>query len=115
GGIIAAEWRIENIIDRVETTSATWLGLTMNCCRCHDHKYDPFTQRDFYGLFAFFNNGPETGTIERQKDKKSVNTPPLISVPTPEQEIQLAAREAAVTLAQEAVKQAEQTLTQRLA
>ena len=115
GGIIAAEWRIENIIDRVETTSATWLGLTMNCCRCHDHKYDPFTQRDFYGLFAFFNNVPETGTIERQKDKKSVNTPPLISVPTPEQEIQLAAREAAVTLAQEAVKEAEQTLTQRLA
>ncbi len=59
GGIIAEEWRIENVIDRVETTSFTWLGLTMNCCRCHDHKYDPITQKEFYPLFAFFNNVPE--------------------------------------------------------
>jgi hypothetical protein len=41
GGIIAEEWRIENIIDRVETTGFTWLALSLNCCRCHDHKYDP--------------------------------------------------------------------------
>ena len=47
GGIIAEEWRIENIMDRVETTSATWMGLTMGCCRCHDHKYDPLTMKDF--------------------------------------------------------------------
>jgi hypothetical protein len=43
GGIIGEEWRIENIIDRVETTGFTWLALSLNCCRCHDHKYDPIT------------------------------------------------------------------------
>ena len=64
GGIIDEEWRIENIIDRVETTSFTWLGLTMNCARCHDHKYDPITQKDFYSLFAFFNNVEERGSIQ---------------------------------------------------
>ncbi|MFN7561907.1 MAG: DUF1549 domain-containing protein, partial [Prosthecobacter sp.] len=64
GGIIAEEWRIENIMDRVETTSATWMGLTMGCCRCHDHKYDPLSMKDFYSFFAFFNNVPESGTIQ---------------------------------------------------
>ena len=48
GGLIAEEWRVETVIDRVETTGMTWLGLTMNCCRCHDHKFDPISQRDFY-------------------------------------------------------------------
>ncbi len=47
--------------DRVETTSTVWLGLTINCCRCHDHKFDPFTQRDYYSLLAFYHNLPEVG------------------------------------------------------
>jgi hypothetical protein len=64
GGIIAEEWRIETVIDRVETTWQTWLGLTVGCCRCHDHKFDPITQREFYQLFAFFNNVPESGTLK---------------------------------------------------
>jgi hypothetical protein len=63
GGLIAEEWRVETIIDRVETTGTTWLGLTFNCCRCHDHKYDPITQREFYSFFAFFNSVEETGTL----------------------------------------------------
>ena len=52
GGIIAEEWRVETVIDRVGTTGQTWLGLTVGCARCHDHKYDPLTQREFYSLFA---------------------------------------------------------------
>ena len=55
GGIIAEEWRVETVIDRVETTGQTWLGLTVGCARCHDHKYDPLTQREST-LFALFNN-----------------------------------------------------------
>ncbi len=89
GGIIAEEWRIENIIDRVETTSFTWMGLTMNCCRCHDHKYDPLTQRDFYSMFAFFNNISESGTIQGASNRAGGNSPPTIDVPSPEQEVQL--------------------------
>ncbi len=106
GGIIAEEWRIENIIDRVETTSFTWLGLTMNCCRCHDHKYDPLTQKDFYSLFAFFNNMPESGTIEGQSNRSGGNSPPTLDVPSPEQETELQKLEAAVKTAQQKVAEA---------
>lgn len=90
GGIIAEEWRIENIIDRVETTSFTWLGLTLNCCRCHDHKYDPFSQKDFYSFFAFFNNITESGTIQGSSNRSGGNSDPVISVPDAEEEKQLA-------------------------
>ena len=72
GGLIAEEWRVETVIDRVETTGMTWLGLTFNCCRCHDHKYDPISQRDFYSMFAFFNNVTESGTLQGE----SKNTDP---------------------------------------
>ncbi len=61
GGAIPDEFLVEYCADRVETTSTVWLGLTLNCCRCHDHKFDPFTQRDYYSLFAFYHNVPEVG------------------------------------------------------
>ena len=61
GGAIAEEQRNVILFDRVDTTSTTWMGLTMACARCHDHKYDPLTQRDYYSMMAFFNNVPETG------------------------------------------------------
>ena len=59
GGIIPEEYAVEYVVDRVETTATVWLGLTLGCARCHDHKFDPFTQQEFYQLFAFFNNVPE--------------------------------------------------------
>ena len=61
GGRIAEENRVEYIFDQVETTSTTWLGLTMTCSRCHDHKYDPISLDDYYGLFAVFNQTPVNG------------------------------------------------------
>ena len=81
GGVIAEEWRTENVIDRVETTSDTWLGLTAGCARCHDHKYDPLSQKEFYSLYAYFNNVPESGS----GDERPVNHPPVIKAPNPAQ------------------------------
>jgi hypothetical protein len=61
GGAIEEEQRNVIVFDRVDVTATTWLGLTMACAQCHDHKYDPLTRRDYYQLFAYFNNVPETG------------------------------------------------------
>ena len=88
GGSLDAEFLAEYAVDRVETTSTVWLGLTLGCSRCHDHKYDPFTQREFYQLFAFFNNIPEKGKVF-----KYGNSPPVIPAPTPDQEQELAAHD----------------------
>ena len=103
GGIIAEEWRVETVIDRVETTGTTWLALTLNCCRCHDHKYDPITQKEFYSLFSYFNNVAESGTLQGE----SRNTDPVLSVPTSEQQHQVADYEKQIQQAQEALAQAE--------
>ena len=62
-GAIDEEWRTEYVVDRVETMGALWMGLTLGCCRCHDHKYDPISQREFYQLFSLFNNLDEKGFI----------------------------------------------------
>ena len=62
GGRIAEETRIENIFDRTETVGTVWMGMTFECARCHDHKYDPISQADYYSLFAFFNQTSESGS-----------------------------------------------------
>ena len=59
GGIDPEQFRIESVIDRVNTTGTAFLGLTVGCCQCHDHKYDPISQREYFQLFAFFNNADE--------------------------------------------------------
>ncbi len=59
GGIDVEQFRVESIVDRVNTTGTVFLGLTIGCAQCHDHKYDPLSQRDYYQLFAFFNNVDE--------------------------------------------------------
>ena len=88
GGIIDEEYRVEYVTDRVRTLSTAWLGLTMECTRCHDHKFDPVTQRDYYRLFAFFNSVPEHG-----EDGRVANAVPMIPAPTREQQTALAGQE----------------------
>lgn len=89
GGIIAEEFLAEYTADRVETTAAVWLGQTFNCTRCHDHKYDPFTQRDFYALKAFFHNVPELG-VGLYGNPIRTNAPPYVKLPAPATEAQIA-------------------------
>ena len=103
GGIIAEEWRVETVIDRVETTCQTWLGLTAGCARCHDHKYDPLSQREFYALYAIFSNVPETGTIMGAQNRAGGNSDPLLELPGPEQERELARLAQVVSDAEAAV------------
>ena len=66
------ENRVNQVLDRVNVTGTVWLGTTLECCQCHDHKYDPFTQRDYYQLFAFFNNTPKE-TFQRTKGSASLD------------------------------------------
>ena len=103
GGIIAEEWRVETVIDRVETTGQTWLGLTVGCARCHDHKYDPLSQREFYSLFALFNNVPESGTIMGRSNRSGGNSDPILRLPDEPQQAQLAKLEQVVADAQTVV------------
>jgi hypothetical protein len=87
-GIIPEEYAVEYVVDRLETTSTVFLGVTLGCARCHNHKYDPFTQKEFYQVFAYFNNVPELG-----RAMKYGNSPPLIPAPTADQQAQLAGLE----------------------
>lgn len=75
-GSIPAEWHVENVVDRVDTFGTVFLGLTVGCARCHDHKYDPISQKEYYQLFAYFNNVPEWGI-----GPNNGNSPPFIQVP----------------------------------
>ena len=77
GGIIFEEYLVEYAVDRVDTTFTVWLGLTMGCARCHEHKYDPITQKEFYQVMAYFNNIPERGRVI-----KYGNSAPFIKAPT---------------------------------
>jgi len=83
GGAIAEEQRFNNLFDRVDTTATTWLGLTMACAQCHDHKYDPLTQTDYYRLLDAFNRLPESGAPTYYSARIRV-APPLVEVPGPE-------------------------------
>lgn len=86
GGAIPQEYLTAYIIDRVNTTGTVFLGLTVGCTQCHDHKFDPLTQKDFYSLYAFFNTLPENGL-----DGSKGNAAPLLKAPRPGQDQLLAA------------------------
>ncbi len=100
GGRIVEEWFAETVIDRVETTGLTWMALTFNCCRCHDHKYDPISQKEFYQLFAYFNSNNENGVLDEfggaGRSRRGGNSRPALPLPTPEQEVQIAKFDKAV-------------------
>src|ERR1041384_1845206 len=81
GGAIPEEYHNAYLVDRVNTTTKVWLGLTVACAQCHDHKYDPITQKDYYRLYAFFNNVPENGL-----DGSKGNAAPMLELSTPEME-----------------------------
>lgn len=81
GGIIDEEYRNEYVVDRVRTLGTSILGLTLECARCHDHKYDPLTQKDYYQLYAFFNQVDEIG-----EDGRDRNAFPFVISPTKEQQ-----------------------------
>jgi mono/diheme cytochrome c family protein len=80
GGSIDEEVYVRNVDDQVDTNGTVFLGLTVGCCKCHDHKYDPIAQKEYYSLFAFFNNidGPA-------QDGNAANTPPSMRVPSGDQ------------------------------
>jgi len=101
GGSVPEEWRLEGVADRVHTFGTAFLGLTFECARCHDHKYDAITQRDYYGLSAFFNNIDEHGLY----DRADILPSPSLLLPTPEQEAAAAEARRTAALAEEALAQ----------
>ena len=95
GGAIAEEQRFVNLFDRIDTTATTWLGLTMACAQCHDHKYDPITQRDYYSLLDAFNRVPESGTPQFFSSRIRVAAP-FVELPTEENKARIAEFEAQI-------------------
>jgi uncharacterized protein DUF1553/uncharacterized protein DUF1549/concanavalin A-like lectin/glucanase superfamily protein/cytochrome c len=91
GGAIADEYQVEYVVDRVEATSSAFMGLTMGCARCHSHKFDPITHKEFYEFFAFFNTVPEFGL-----DGRTGNAVPLLMLPNPDQQARLDQLNAAI-------------------
>ena len=85
GGAIEAEFLAKNTMDRVDTTATVFLGLTLQCAKCHDHKYDPLSQRDYYSMYAFFNSTADTpldGNLRLHE--------PVMKAPSPQQALHLA-------------------------
>lgn len=91
GGAIPEEYQLEYVVDRVETTATTWMGVTMGCARCHSHKYDPITHKEFYQFSAFFNTVSEKGL-----DGRTGNAEPFLRLPTPSEKTQLEALQAEI-------------------
>jgi hypothetical protein len=87
-GLVPAEYAVEYVVDRVDTVSTVFLGLTMGCARCHNHKFDPFTQKEYYQLYAYFNSIPEDGRFSNFG-----NAAPWIAAPTREQQQELQRQE----------------------
>lgn len=95
GGAIPEEQRFNNLFDRVDTTCTTWLGLTMACAQCHDHKYDPLTQRDYYAMLDAFNRVPEAG-VPKKLSKRIFVASPVLEMPSDEQNALIRRAEAAM-------------------
>jgi hypothetical protein len=79
GGAIDAEYLVKYAADRTDTTATVWMGLTLGCAQCHDHKFDPISQREYYRLFAYFNN-----VAEKAMDGNRRDPPPIVRALTAE-------------------------------
>src|SRR5690606_30205144 len=102
GGSIEEEWHVEKVVDRIETTATVFMGLTMGCARCHDHKYDPVSQKEFFEFFAFFNGSEDRGFYEETRG----NAGPIVSLPSIEQQKRLGEFDAQITLARQQLETA---------
>lgn len=107
GGRIPEENRVEYVMDMSETAGTVWLGLTFNCCRCHDHKFDPLTRKDYYSFFAFFNQTPVDG------GGGNPQTPPILEWPSEEQKRALPKLNEEVKAAGREVEELEQDRTRQ--
>ncbi len=107
GGRIAAENRVDYVMDQSETLSTVWLGLTVGCARCHDHKFDPITQKDYYSLFAFFNNTPVDG------GGGSGQQPPVVDFNSPQEKQKLVDLQAEIEKYAAQITEMEMTLFPR--
>lgn len=108
GGIDFEQYRVEAVADRVATTGAAFLGLTLGCARCHDHKYDPISQREFYQMFAFWNRVDE---VDREADRKYFNRP-FLEIGTDEEIRKHAEWQQAVDDLETKIRKYQETLTQ---
>ncbi len=114
GGVDFEQYRVEAVVDRVSTTGSALLGLTLGCARCHDHKYDPISQREFYQLYAFFNNIDELSG-EHGEEKRKTAHEPLLELGTPEQLARREAFRSQYTLLEKELQKYEKTLLPGLA
>lgn len=105
GGSIDAEYYVRYAVDRVETTSTVWLGLTAGCASCHDHKFDPLTQKEFYQMFSYFYS-----LTEKAMDGNALLPPPSVKVATPQQQAELAELNQQLAAARQAIQEKEQAL-----
>ena len=104
GGIDFEQYRVEAVVDRVETTGAVFLGLTLGCARCHDHKYDPISQREFYEFFAFFNSIDELSGEFNNQEGRARALEPVVEFGTPEQYARREALRAQLEVMEEELK-----------
>ncbi|MCP4786667.1 MAG: DUF1553 domain-containing protein [Fuerstiella sp.] len=107
GGRIPEENRVDYVMDMAETMGTVWLGLTLNCCRCHDHKYDPLTQQEYYQFFAFFNQTPVSG------GGGDPQTAPVLAVAAADQQSRLAVLQTQLAETNRALAERERKLQPR--
>ncbi len=108
-GLVPEEFLLENAVDRVDTTSTVWMGLTMGCARCHDHKYDPFSTKEYYQLISIFDNVPESG-----RAVKFGNSEPWVTAPTTEQARKLAKRDSKLKAARKKLSAASPSIDEAM-
>jgi hypothetical protein len=101
GGAIDEEFYVRYAVDRTETTSIVWMGLTVGCAVCHDHKFDPISQKEFYQMYAFFNN-----MNEKAMDGNALLPPPMMRLPTEEEQKKLAKIKESISPVEAQIRQA---------